>query len=188
MNLYTKLVSSLVLTSLLLGSNSFQFSSASKSRAQTNKSALTEAISSNEEYPKPKLVSQAAFISARETVFREMAKAQGVEYVPQDDPSGPFAIGRLEVTLGLPPQIDLIETPDLVLVNGVSQEVLDQGMKPLDTIVSVSTTDGKLSEKIMASDLSCAITAIKAVMQHARDNGQDKMIFELNRLLRGKYL
>lgn len=144
--------------------------------------------SSNEENPdRPNLVSQSSFLSARETVYREVAKAQGVEYETQDDSNISYAIGRLEVDLPIPPQIDLIETPELVLVNGVSQDVMESGMQPLDTIVSVSSSDGKFKGDVMAADIEETSNMIKGAMQFARENGQSMIKFEVNRLIKGHF-
>ena len=142
-------------------------------------------------YPedRPELVAQSTFIAATETLYREMAKSQGVEYVTQEDPNTSYAIGRLKMDITIPPQIDLVETPELVLVNGVSEAAQDQGIRPLDTIVGVSSGDGDgaFEQNIMGANIEDTFAVIKAAMEHARSNGEGTIQLELNRLIKGFY-
>lgn len=91
------------------------------------------------------------------------------------------------MNLSIPPQIDLIETPELVLINGVSASVQDQGVKPLDTIVSVSAVDGAFKESTMAVDLDNTFAIIKEAIAHAREGGESEIKLEINRLVKGYY-
>ena len=136
---------------------------------------------------RPELVAQSTFIAAIDTLYHEMAKSQGVEYVNQDDPNTSYAIGRLMVNLSIPPQIDLVETPELVLVNGVSDSAQDQGIQPLDTIVGVSAVDDTFKSQTMELDIEETAAIIKAAMDHARNNGEEVIELELNRLIKGYY-
>jgi hypothetical protein len=142
-------------------------------------------------YPedRPELVAQSTFIAATETLYREVAKSQGVEYVNQEDPNTSYAIGRLKMDITIPPQIDLVETPDLVLVNGVSEAAQDQGIRPLDTIVGVSSGDGDgaFEQNTMGANIEDTFAVIKAAMEHARSNGEGTIQLELNRLIKGFY-
>ncbi len=136
---------------------------------------------------RPELVAQSTFVAATETLYREVAKAQGAEYVSQDGEGTEYAIGRILIDLSIPPQIDLVETPELVLVNGVSEGAQDQGIRPLDTIVSVSAANGAFKNKTMGSNLDETFAIIKAAMESARQNGEDTIKLEVNRLIKGFY-
>ena len=133
---------------------------------------------------RPELVSQSTFISAIDTVYREVAKQQGVEYVKEDDENTAYAIGRLEVNLSIPPQIDLVETPELVLVNGVSVSAQEEGIQTLDTINAVSVGDS-FHKSTMSLGMDETFSIMKAAIEHARNTGQDTMKLDLNRLIKG---
>lgn len=135
---------------------------------------------------RPKLVLESTLLSAHEELYQEIAKSQGGEYVSDDDENTGYAIARLEVHLGIPPEIDLVETKDLVLINGVTQGAMDQGIRPLDTIVSVSCGNIYKGETL-GLNLDETVVVIKEAMQHANENGKDSIKFELNRLMRGTY-
>jgi hypothetical protein len=142
----------------------------------------------NPENPdRPELVAQSTFIAATDTLYREMAKSQGIEYVNQDDPDTSYAIGRLMVNLSIPPEIDLVETPELVLVNGVSESAQDQGIRPLDTIVGVSAVDDTFKSQTMELNIEETSAIIKAAIEHARNNEEEEIKLELNRLIKGYY-
>jgi hypothetical protein len=132
---------------------------------------------------RPELVSQKTFISAIDTLYQEAAKQQGVEYVNEDDENTAYAIGRLEVNLSIPPQIDLVETPELVLVNGVSASAQEEGIRTLDAINSVSVGDS-FHESTMSLGMDETFAIVKAAIEHARNTGQDTMKLELNRLIK----
>mmetsp|Transcript_6484 Transcript_6484/g.9483 ORF Transcript_6484/g.9483 Transcript_6484/m.9483 type:complete len:206 (+) Transcript_6484:69-686(+) len=134
--------------------------------------------------PRPTLVDQKLFESAIATA--EKANGQ----LPADTDSNPdqsYAIGRLKIILAIPPGIDMVETPELVLVNGVTQTAFDAGIKPLDTIVGVSTIDGAFQESTMVMNLDDTFRIISMTIAHARENGQDEIEVEVNRLLKGYY-
>merc|ERR1719162_2839404 len=102
---------------------------------------------------RPDLVSEKSFIAAVEAIEREIAKVEGVEYVKIEDSKVQYAIGRIKASLPLPPGIDLIETPELVLINGVSQVAIDSGIKALDTIVGVSVEGTDFNESTLAMNM-----------------------------------
>ena len=144
---------------------------------------------------KPDLVDQKIFISAIETIN----EAAGVG-IDSSTPAGMhtrltpgtdirYAIGRLEVTLNIPPGIDLVETPNLVLINGVDQSALDAGVQPLDTIVGVSATTGTDGDytNTKGSGMDDMFAIIKAAIDQARINGSMEIRLELNRLVKGYY-
>lgn len=135
---------------------------------------------------RPTLVLESTLLAAHEELYREIAKNQGIEYVNTDDEYTGYAIARLEVNVGIPPEIDLIETNQLVLINGVTQDSMDKGIRPLDTIVSVSCGD-KFKSETLGLNLDETVIIIKEAMQYANQNGSKQIKFELNRLMRGKY-
>jgi hypothetical protein len=135
---------------------------------------------------RPNLVLETTLLAAHEELYHEIAKSQGTEYINEDDENIGYAIARLEVQLGIPPEIDLVETKDLVLVNGVTQGAMDQGIRPLDTIVSVSCGNSYKGETL-GLNLDETVVVIKEAMQYAEQNGKDSIKFELNRLMRGTY-
>jgi hypothetical protein len=143
-------------------------------------------VSSDSAPERPNLVLESTLLAAHEELYQEIAKSQGTEYVNSDDENTGYAIARLEVHLGIPPEIDLVETKDLVLINGVTQGAMDQGIRPLDTIVSVSCGDAYKGETL-GLNLDETVVIIKEAMQYANENGKDSIKFELNRLMRGTY-
>jgi hypothetical protein len=132
-------------------------------------------------------VAQSTFIAATTTLYKEVAKYQGVEYVSQDDPNTSYAIGRLMVNLSIPLQIDLVETPELVLVNGAAKSAQDQGIRPLDTIVSVSAVADTFKRQTMALNIEETGAILTAAKEHARHHGEEVIQLELNRLMKGNY-
>jgi hypothetical protein len=138
---------------------------------------------------RPDLVAQSTFIAATDTLYRDMAKSQGVEYVNQDkdDPNTNYAIGRTMVTLSIPPQFELVETPELVLVKAVSVSAQDQGIQPLDTIVGVSAVDETFKSETMNLNIEETAAILTAAIDHASNNGEEVITLELNRLMKGYY-
>jgi hypothetical protein len=138
---------------------------------------------------RPDLVAQSTFIAATDTLYRDMAISQGVEYVNQDkdDPNTNYAIGRTMVTLSIPPQFELVETPELVLVKAVSESAQDQGIQPLDTIVGVSAVDETFKSKTMNLNIEETAAILTAAIDHASNNGEEVITLELNRLMKGYY-
>jgi hypothetical protein len=138
---------------------------------------------------RPDLVAQSTFIAANDVLYSDMAKSQGVEYVNQDkdDPNINYAIGRTWVTLSIPPQFELVETPELVLVKAVSKSAQDQGIQPLDTIVGVSAVDETFKRKTMNLNIEETAAILTAAIDHASNNGEEVITLELNRLMKGYY-
>ena len=143
--------------------------------------------SSADPEPKPDLVSQKSFISAVELIEQEMARQQGVDYVKTDNAKVQYAIGRIVTSLSIPPGIDLIETPELVLINGVAQSAIDSGIKPLDTIVGVSVEGTDFKESTLAMNMDDMAQVITAAVKLAKENGKTELGFEMNRLIKGYY-
>jgi hypothetical protein len=137
---------------------------------------------------KPDLVDQGTFVSAIETLQREIATANGVDYVKEEDPKFSYAIGRLVVSLPIEtmPGLDLTETPELVLVTAVSGNVAETGIQPLDTIVGVSAGD-TFQESTKALNLDETAAILTDAINRALDNGMTEIEFELNRLIKGYY-
>jgi hypothetical protein len=137
---------------------------------------------------KPNLVDKGTFVSAVETLKREIAIAKGVDYVKEDDPNFSYAIGRLVVSLPIEtmPGLDLTETPELVLVTAVSGNVADAGIQPLDTIVGVSAGDA-FQESTKALNLDETAAVLTDAINRALDNGMMEIEFELNHLIKGYY-
>jgi len=134
------------------------------------------------------LVNGKAFRSAIETLKVEMAKEQGIDYQPQEAaPSQPTLIGRINVELPIPPEIELVETPTMVLVQRLSVSAQEAGINPLDTIVSVSTLDGKYHENVKQMDLESMGPILNEVITAAMKNGDKEIKLELNRLITGYY-
>jgi hypothetical protein len=175
------------LASCLALANSFNTFPVVHMSKKTRSSWQIRASPDDTEPERPKLVAQSTFRTAIDTLYLEMAKNQGVEYVNQDDPNTAYAIGRLEVTLDIPLQIDLVETPGLVLVNGVSQSAKDQGITPLDTIVGISTVDDTFKSQTMELNIEEMAAIITAAGDHARNDGKEVIKLELNRLMKGHY-
>jgi len=155
--------------------------------SQLSSSSSADETPEQEQPEKPDLVDQSTYIAAIELVNREISKANGMEYTPDDNPDVAYAIGRLQMDMNMPVGIDLIETPDLVLINGIDLEAQEKGVKPLDTIVSVSTVDGKFQEKTMGLNMDDTVAKFKAVMNYAKENGETEIHLELNRLIKGFY-
>uniref|UniRef100_A0A7S2W0Y7 Uncharacterized protein n=1 Tax=Eucampia antarctica TaxID=49252 RepID=A0A7S2W0Y7_9STRA len=186
----------LLATSWITCINSFNISAVMKPRSFTSSSkrisddsslqkqaALGMSSSSDANPSKPDLIDQSLFVSAIDVVKAAAAEVNGVEYVKQQDAG--YAIGRIQVNLGVPPSIDLVETPQLVLINGVSPDARDAGIQTLDTIISVST--GTFQQKTKALNMDDTVSVIKAAIAHARENDSTEIQFELNRLLGGYY-
>ena len=144
---------------------------------------------SSENPTRPDLVEEKVYISAIETIRKEQAKANNIEYKPEDSSNIGYAIGRLVVSLPIPPGIDLIETPDLLLINGIDQIAHERGVRTLDTIVGVAALDGekRMQKKTLGLGMDDTYTIVKSVMEYARENGSDEMEFEFNRLIKGYY-
>jgi hypothetical protein len=137
--------------------------------------------------PKPDLVPQQSFILSVEAIEREMARVQGVEYVQTDNSKVQYAIGRIMASIPIPPGIDLIETSELVLINGVAQSAIDSGIKPLDTIVGVSVEGTDFKESTLAMNMDDMAQVITAAVKLAKENGKAELGFEMNRLIKGYY-
>jgi hypothetical protein len=152
------------------------------------KSALSASPSGPPPPIKPDLVDKGTFVSAVETLQREIAKAKGVDYVKEDDPNFSYAIGRLVVSLPIEalPGLDLTETLELVLVTAVSGNVAEAGIQPLDTIVGVSAGD-TFQESTKALSLDETATILTDAVNRALENGMTEIEFELNRLIKGYY-
>lgn len=135
---------------------------------------------------RPDLVNKQSFLEAVETIEKEIARINGEEYVQDKDENVDYAIGRLEVTLPIPPGIDLVETPQLVLVNGIDLKAHQAGIKPLDTIVSVSVGHA-YHEKTKALSIDETFEKVKAAISHAKAEGITEIKLELNRLIKGHY-
>ncbi len=134
---------------------------------------------------RPNLIGQSLFRDAIETLESEVAKASGAEYVKEEKDSDlAYAIGRLEIPLSIPPAIDLVETPQLVLISGIGAPAQEAGIKPLDTIISVSVADS-FHETTKELNLDDTFTIVKAAIAHARENDVSEIKFEINRLLCG---
>ena len=131
------------------------------------------------------------FLSAFKTLQLEIAKVNGVstdiDETKNKNENVDFAIGRIQAQLSIPPQIDLIETPSLVLINGVSQSVVDSGVQVLDTIVSVSSLDGSLKKRTLGVGLEEMFSSITQVINYAREKDHDVILVEVNRLIQGYY-
>jgi len=152
-------------------------------------SATAESVPPEAQQP-AELVNGKAFRSAIETLKVEMAKEQGIVYEPQDDqPSNvPTLIGRVLVDLPIPPEIELIETPQLVLIHRVSKTVQEEiGVQPLDTITRVSTLDGSYSESVKQMDLESMAAIFTQAITLAQEKGESEVKLELNRLMKGYY-
>ena len=146
--------------------------------------------SSPEEDPmmqRPNLVGQSDFAAAIETLRFEAAKAKGIEYQKGEDIESVYAIGRIEMELSTPPQIGLVETPYMCLINGVTPVSQEEGIQPLDTIVSVSAVRDTFKESTLGLDMDETSSIIRAAMDHAAQNGESVIKFEVNRLIRGFY-
>ena len=136
---------------------------------------------------RPNLIGQSLFREAIETLESEVAKASGAEYVKEEEDSGlAYAIGRLEIPLSIPPAIDLVETPQLVLISGIGAPAQEAGIRPLDTIISVSVADS-FHETTKELNLDQTFAIVKAAITHARENDIPEIKFEINRLLSGHY-
>ena len=153
--------------------------------------AMTSQLEGDEESPvpepKPDLVSQKTFKEAIEVIEREMARQQGVEFVPKDDSNIHYAIGRITTSLPIPPGIDLIETQELVLINGVAQSAIDSGIKPLDTIVGVTVEGTDFIESTLGMNMDDMAKVITGAVAFAKENGKSELGLELNRLIKGFY-
>jgi hypothetical protein len=135
---------------------------------------------------RPKMVSKSTFIAATETLYGDIAKAQGGEYANTDDGNTGYAIGRLVIHLSIPLEIELVEIPgELVLVNGASVGAEEQGIKLLDTIVAFSS--GTFKGETLALNIEETVAIMQTAIQHARDNGEQVITLELNRLVKGFY-
>ena len=143
--------------------------------------------------PQPNLISKDTFVNAVAKLEAEMAKMNGSgtsgndDTVLEQDPSKfSYGIGRLDVTLPLQylGGLGLVEA-NIVLVNGVTQEVMDHGIFPKDTIVSISAGSYKEDTKGLTIEETGAI--INAAVEHALENGLAELGFELNRLLKLAY-
>ena len=150
--------------------------------SRRSKSIFSCASDTNSNDAKPNLVDQTSFLTAVETV----KKASGID-TSTADPNISYAIGRLTIQVTIPPGIDLVETPELVLINGVSQDASDAGIKPLDTIVQVSATDGSFVKSTKAVNMDDMFQIIQEAMAHAREQGQTEIEMEVNRLVQGYY-
>lgn len=140
------------------------------------------------DFVRPDLVGQNDFMEAVEVVQMAVCQANGVEYVKEGNPNVGYAIGRIQASLSIPPGIDLIETPNLVLVNGVNQEAKEAGIEPLDTIVGVSVgVDGVFDAKTKGLPMDETVVIIKNAIAHAKESGIVEISLELNRLIKGLY-
>ena len=135
---------------------------------------------------RPDLVNKESFLEAVETIEKEIARINGQEYINDKDQGIEHAIGRLEVILPIPPGIDLVETPQLVLVNGIDLKAHQAGIKPLDTIVSVSVGH-TYHEKTKALTIDETFEKVKSAISHAKAQGITEIKLELNRLIKGYY-
>ncbi len=124
---------------------------------------------------------QSLFLSAIDAVKKD----KGI--VEKDEDNVGYAIGRVKANLPIPPGIDLIETPELVLVNGVDQIAYDAGVQPLDTIVGVTTPDGTFQESTLAMGFEETYKVIMLAIAHARETNDSTIELELNRLVKGYY-
>ncbi len=136
---------------------------------------------------RPELVDQSSFIESVEIIQRAVAAEKGIEYVKEIDPNLAFAIGRAFAKINIPPGIDLVETPHLVLVNGVNQAAKGAGIEPLDSIVGISVVNGDFKINTNGCNMDDTVSAMRAAMAHARENGYTEIELELNRLLKGYY-
>ena len=181
------------------GSNSF-YSSYRYSKSTTSTKTLSSSndddssTSPDDTNPsRPDLIKLNTFISAVETIHELIAKSNNVEYVKEDDPNVGYAIGRVLIPLAIPPGIDLIETPQLVLVNGINQAAKDAGVEPLDSVVGVSVVGGGgnggeiFKAKTKGMNIDDTFTTIKAAISKARENDCTEIEFEFNRLIKGYY-
>uniref|UniRef100_A0A6S8SC59 Uncharacterized protein n=1 Tax=Chaetoceros debilis TaxID=122233 RepID=A0A6S8SC59_9STRA len=159
-----------------LSHSSSQFKSSSES-------ALSMSNDDDDDNEKrPILVDQTLFKSAISTV----EQASGMP-LSTEDRTLSYAIGRVKITLPTQPGIDLVETPGLVLVNGVTQAAIDAGVQTLDTLVRVSSQDGIISENTMGKDIDAQFQVISAAIARAREMGHSGFEVEVNRLLKGYY-
>ena len=144
------------------------------------KSLSALSMSNDDNEKRPILVDQTLFKSAISTV----KQASGVPLSAEDSTLS-YAIGRVKIMLPIQPGIDLVETPGLVLINGVTQAAIDAGVQPLDTIVGVSSQDGMISESTLGKDIDAQFRVISAAIARAREMGHSEFEVEINRLIKG---
>jgi hypothetical protein len=157
---------------------------------QHDSTALFASLSTSDETTpgKPNLIDQNIFVSAVETIN----EAAGIDNSAAHEQDGStagirYAIGRLEVTLNIPPGIDLVETPNLVVINGVDQSAVDAGIQLLDTIVGVSATADEEYTDTKGWGMDDMFAIIKGAIDQARENDSTEIRLELNRLVKGYY-
>ena len=161
---------------------SFRHSVSSLSRSSSSSESALSMSNDDDNEKRPILVDQTLFKSAISTV----EQASGMP-LSTEDTTLSYAIGRVKITLPIQPGIDLVETPGLVLVNGVTQAAIDAGVQTLDTIVVVSSQDGIISENTMGKDIDAQFQVISAAIARAREMGHSGFEVEVNRLLKGYY-
>lgn len=143
------------------------------------------------------LVNQTRYVKSIETLQKEIAKAQGIEYKPPENPPV-YVLGRFETPLRIDtaPGLDLTETefegvadPDggLVLITTVTGNAADAGLQALDTIVGVSCKASGFQANVNSCDLPTMATALQTAMTQAMEHNSTEIHLEMNRLIAGYY-
>ena len=183
---YASTLNFLLLISWALGTNCFTNPTLFQ-RSSSPSYSLLHSSNDGTLPERPELISESVFVDAIETVNDELAKANGIPHVKHVETDVQYAIGRLHATVGVPPGIDLVETPNLVLINGLNQEACNAGIKTLDTIVGVSIGNGAFEQSTMGMDMDSMVSVIRESILFAKQNGIPDITFELNRLVMGYY-
>jgi len=142
-------------------------------------------------------------VKSIEILQNEIAKETNQPLPPPmtDDSKYFFGLGRTSSTLSIEQiqtGLTLVEANNLVLVNGVSQDVYDAGLHPQDTIVKVSIggggdgDDDGYSADTKEMDIEQTAEVIRGAIQYVMEKGswsQEECIveFEVNRLMKLGY-
>jgi hypothetical protein len=141
---------------------------------------LTQLSSSNTNET-PKLVNQADYIKAIDTLKQDM----GIEIIPPDE-RPMYAIGKLiaKLPLEMVSGIRLADCDTMTLISQIQTRVVDAtGIQSLDTIVSVRVGEGAYEGDTCGAKIADVARIYTEAIHYARENELGDIELEVNRLV-----